>query len=138
MSQFPWKPLRLIRNVEQEIDRAFDELIVRPWGPGAAADWQPDIDLYETPELYLIEADVPGAAPESIHVSVDEHAVTISGSRASGTVERSARGVKVERRKGSFSRRFHLEHAVDTDLVEREHREGTLLLKIPKRKNAGG
>ena len=32
MSQFPWKPIRLSGDLEQQIDRAFDELIHRQWG----------------------------------------------------------------------------------------------------------
>jgi hypothetical protein len=39
-------PVRL----SQEVDRLFDELIYRPWGGSrsAEAEWQPQLDLYET------------------------------------------------------------------------------------------
>lgn len=134
MPQFPFKPFRL-RNLEQQIDQAFDELIHGKWGlspPGGG--WQPDIDLYETPDAYLVEADVPGVLPQDIHVNVGEHRLTISGSRHSSSIERSAQGVRLERRKGSFSRSFILEHPVDPQRVERTNEEGTLILRIPKRK----
>ncbi len=134
MSQFPRKPIRL-RNLEQQIDQAFDELIHGQWGLGApTSPWQPDIDIYETPDSYFVEADVPGVLLDEIHVEVDEHSLTISGWRRSGCVEKSAQGVCIERRKGSFSRRFSLEHAVDPHHVERENQAGTLMLRIPKQK----
>ncbi|MFQ5730390.1 MAG: Hsp20/alpha crystallin family protein [Planctomycetaceae bacterium] len=133
MSQFPWKPIRLPGNLEQQIDQAFDELIRRRWGMGPASSWQPEIDVYETADAYLVEADVPGVMPEDIRVDVDGHSLTISGLRRTATVEQSAHSVRVERRQGRFSRRFHLEHSVDPTRVKRTHTEGTLHLVIPKR-----
>lgn len=134
MADLPWKPLRL-RNLDQQIDQAFDELVRAKWGLGSSPPvWQPDIDLYETDDCYLIEADVPGVLPEDIHVAVNDNGVTISGSRHSGTIEQSAQGLRIERRKGSFSRRFVFPRPVDATQVQRVHHEGTLQLTIPKRK----
>jgi HSP20 family protein len=133
MSQYPWKPLRL-SNLEQQIDQAFDKLIHGIWksSPPSGA-WQPEIDVYETDDSYLVEADVPGVPPQDIRVEVDEHGLTISGWRHSSRIARSAQGVRIERQKGGFSRAFFLEHAVDPQRVERTHEEGTLVLRISKR-----
>jgi len=50
-------PLRL----SHEVDRLFDELIHRPWGIGRELQrWNPSIDLYETSEAFILEADLPG------------------------------------------------------------------------------
>ena len=132
MSELPWKLIRL-RNLEQQIDQAFDELIHRPWGLGSSASpWQPEIDIFETPDAYLVEADVPGVPPDEIRVEVDRHSLTISGCRRSARVEQSAQGICLERRKGSFSRRFALEQAVEPDQVEKSIHEGILTIRIPK------
>jgi HSP20 family protein len=132
MSELPWKLIRL-RNLEQQIDQAFDELIHRPWGlDSSASPWQPEIDLYETPEAYLVEADVPGVPAEGIHVEIDRHSLTISGSRRSARIEQSAQGICLERRKGSFYRRFTLQQAVDPEQVETMSHEGILTIRIPK------
>ena len=133
MPEFPFKPLRL-RNLEQQLEQAFDELV---YGQGRSGPptgpWQPAIDLYELPDCYLVEADVPGVAPEDLRVEVEEHGLTISGRRQSSSVERSAHGICIERRKGSFLRHFVLEHAIVPERVERQHQEGTLILRLPKR-----
>lgn len=135
MSQFPWKPIRLPASLDQQIELTFDELIHRQWGPRSpAAAWQPEIDVYETDDAYVVEADVPGVEPEEIHVDVDEHSLTISGARQGHVVEKSAHTVRVERHKGQFSRRFQLTHAVDPDRLQRTHKEGTLHLVLPKRR----
>jgi HSP20 family protein len=132
MSQLPWKPIRL-RNFDQQIDQAFDELIHGPWGlSSSASQWQLEIDIYEPPDSYLVEADVPGVPPDQIHVEVENHSLTISGCRHSARMEQSAQSICLERRKGSFFRRFVLEQAVDPQRVERTIHEGTLTLKIPK------
>jgi HSP20 family protein len=132
MSEFPWKLIRL-RNLEQQIDQAFDELIHRPWGlDSSASPWQPEIDIYDMPECYLVEADVPGVPPDEIRVEVDRHSLTISGCRRSARVEQSAQGICLERRKGSFYRHFTLEQAVDSEQVETTIHEGILTIRIPK------
>jgi HSP20 family protein len=129
---FPFKSLP-IRNLEQQIDQAFDELIHGKWGlTSRSIVWEPAIDVYETPQDYLVEADVPGVAPDDIQVRIEDQWLTISGERRSSQVEQSAHGVRIERRKGSFFRRFYLEHPVDPQCVERTDQEGTLLLRIPK------
>lgn len=131
MSHYPWKPIRL-ENLEQQIDCAFDDLIHRWWGVRPSADWQPDIDVYETAEAYLVEVDLPGVAADAIHVEIEKHALTITGTRSSETVEKTTQSVRVELRKGQFSRRFPLAHAVDPGAATRSHKEGTLHLVIPK------
>ncbi|KAA0139724.1 Hsp20/alpha crystallin family protein [Gimesia chilikensis] len=134
MSQLPWKPIR-VRNIEQQIDQAFDDLLHGQWGIcGPSGGWQPEIDIYETPDSYFVEADIPGVPTDEIHIEVTPHSLSISGWRQSGCVEKSAQGVCIERRKGSFFRRFPLEHAVDPHRVERENKAGTLTLRIPKQK----
>lgn len=136
MSQFPWKPIR-IGDLDRELDQAFDEFIHIPWGlnPSPPA-WQPEIDLYETEDRYVVEADLPGVRAEEVSIHVEEHALIISGTRHSTRMEQSAQGLRLERRMGSFFRRFPLEHAVDPERVEHTFQEGTLTLRIPKTKSA--
>lgn len=138
MVEFHWKPLRLLGNVDEQIDQAFDKLIHHPWGLSASAPvWQPDIDIYETADAYLVEVDVPGVSLDKIKVDVNDHWLKISGTRQSAGLSKSAQGVRIERRTGSFSRQFYLESAIDPSQVQREHQEGTLRLKLTKRKGPG-
>lgn len=132
----PRKPTRLIRDLEHQIDAMFDELIHEPWGRLAGAvEWQPEIDLYETEDAYILEADLPGVLPQDVEVRVDDHRLTIRGTRKSAELVDSAQGVFLERRHGSFSRRFSLEHAVDVEKIESRSEAGIYNVRLPKKKD---
>lgn len=137
MSLFPWKPLRLPVDLENQIEQIFSELIHEPWGrTERLASWEPEIDVYETEDAYLIEADLPGVSPQDVDVSAEEHWVTISGTRRSTSLIQSAQGVLLERRHGSFSRRIFLGHPVDAEHVTLRHQEGVFHIHLPKKKPA--
>ena len=88
MSQLPWKPIRL-RNLEQQIDQAFDELIHGQWGLcPPSGNWQPEIDIFETPDFYLVEADVPGVDPDEIRLAT----IRLRGEIGPGNLHRTSAG----------------------------------------------
>lgn len=58
-------PIRLPHAIE----RLFDEMIHRPWGfYRNVHGWNPSVDLYETAEAFILEADLPGVKPEDVKV----------------------------------------------------------------------
>ncbi len=135
MTEFSLKPIRVAFNLDRRIDEAFHDLINRHWGLVAQSElWQPDIDVYDAGDSYIVEADLPGVSPENLEITVESHAVTISGSRESSGIGRTAQGVSIERRFGKFARRFQLNEAVDSNSVEHEDAEG--LHRIHLRKSA--
>ena len=134
MDPIPWRPLRLSIDLERRIEQVFAELIDEPWGRlSAEKAWQPEIDLYETDDAYLIEADLPGVRPEDVTIEVQGQSVTISGQRRFESVTQSAHGVRLERKHGRFLRRFTLEQAIDSDRVTVERKEGTYCIHLPKK-----
>ena len=55
------------------MERLFDEMIHRPWGAGREArGWNPSVDLYETADAFVLEADLPGVGLENVKVEVPE------------------------------------------------------------------
>lgn len=63
-----------VPQLAQEVDRLFDELIHRPWGFRRAEEkeWSPQLDLYETEEAFILEADLPGVREEEVSVAVED------------------------------------------------------------------
>src|SRR5216110_2920517 len=61
-------------RLSQEVDRLFDELIYRPWGCShtGEAEWQPQLDLYETDTAFILEADLPGVEEKEVSVAVED------------------------------------------------------------------
>jgi len=136
MSLTPWKPHRLVRDLESQVDELFHELIYEPWGGTPEGnEWQPQIDIYETDDFYLIHADLPGVLPRSVEISVDNHWVTIRGIRKPLELVKAAQGVILERRQGSFSRKFFLEQAIEVERFESSYKEGIYEVRLPKKKD---
>jgi HSP20 family protein len=127
--------LPLPQQLSQEVDRLFDELIYRPWGSRAAretADWDPQLDLYETDTAFVLEADLPGVKEEDVKVSVEDGDLVLQGQR---TFERTHSGSNFhrhERRAGHFVRRLRLPASVDQAQIRAEFGSGVLRVTLPK------
>jgi HSP20 family protein len=99
-----WNPIRLrpdqlpLLRLDEQIDKAFDALLSAPW-LGVSAGWTPQIDVFETTDAFLVEADLPGVTLENLQVRVDGDEVTICGTRSETRREESSQGVvRIERR----------------------------------------
>lgn len=136
MSPSPMQPLRLSLDLDRRIEEAFEELIHTPWGREFAASlWQPAIDVYETDDLYFIEADLPGVTPGQVDIRAEGARLTLSGTRDAVTsgLSRTGRTLLLERRQGQFCRTIEFEHPVDTGHIEMHFDQGTLRIRVPKR-----
>ena len=124
---------RQFAELTEEVDRLFDELIHHPWGVARKAQAGiPSIDLYETPEALVLEADLPGVRPEDLRLEVQGSELVLEGER---TFERGQVGRRVhcqERYRGSFVRRMRLPAFVDKDRIRAEFSNGVLRVILPK------
>lgn len=138
MAGLPWKPIKLLSDLNREIEETFSQLIYEPWGKAVehATPWEPAIDVYETDDAYLIEADLPGVAAENVELRLQGSLVTLCGSRRSITLTKSGRSVWVERGQGRFCRTFHLDSPVDTEHIETRCEQGIYHVRLPKKKRA--
>jgi|GEM_PF-97660 len=143
----PWRrefaaPLQALQT---ELNRLFDEY----WNParfapqGAAspamdlepANWTPDIDLVETPDAFVLTAEVPGVEPSSIDLSVTGNVLTLRGVKPADE-EATSSGVLRERRFGPFHRQVALSGEVNFENVQAEARNGVLRIRLPKQEAA--
>jgi HSP20 family protein len=116
-----WDPIRDLLAIQQRLDR---------FAPGPAG-WAPPVDVYETPERYVITAELPGLTRDDIDIKLHEGRLTVAGTRR----ERASaceQYHRVERGHGSFSRTFHLPYAIDESTVTADLRDGVLTITCPK------
>jgi HSP20 family protein len=99
-------------------------------------DWMPAVDVKEDDQAYLVKADIPGVPPEDIEVTLDKGVLTIRGERKSEKREERDNFHRIERYRGTFSRRLALPDAADADGVTADMKDGVLNLRIPKREKA--
>ena len=129
-----WDPFRHVSALRNEIDRNLNEPFLR-----APSLWQRDgvafslaLDVAEDEDEFIVQASLPGVAPEDIEVTLDEQTLTISG-KMSQTEELDEKQYHLrERRFGSYARSITLPVAVDVDMVEAVNENGILTLHLPK------
>lgn len=90
-------------------------------------------EALETPDSYLLYAELPGAARESIDVQVEKDEVRISARREPSPPP-EAKMLLSERRGGDWERRFALPQAVDSQRAQARYNNGILELCLPKLK----
>jgi len=123
---------RLIRY--SPLDRVFE----RAFGPGilfngesSAADGSIKLDVVETPEAFVVKADLPGIAKDKIEVNVEDRNVTI-GAEFLSAVDANGKALWQERSFGKLSRAIRLPEPVDANAAQATHVDGVLQLTLPK------
>ena len=114
---------------------------LNPWfevNRGAAANsWTPPADVWETPTDYRIDLEIPAVRAEDVDVTVDDGILVISGKRARTELREAAdKAYRMERRHGTFARRFRLPDDADTDGISARINDGVLALTVAKREEA--
>ncbi len=143
MTSSRWNPIRLrpdqlpLQRLDEQIDKAFDALLSAPWLSDSAG-WMPQVDVFETADAFVIEADLPGVSPDNLQVQIDGDEVTICGTRSEARRDESSQGVvRIERRRGSFCRTLSLGQTIATDDVQISHERGVFRIRLPKLQQEG-
>lgn len=120
------------------IDSLFNDI----FGDNYYSSRVPAVDVYETAENYVVEAEVAGYEEKDISVSVEKHVLTVSSNDKElkkVNQEESKEEKKEERNylvreisKPSFSRSFTLPEDVDEDNISAETKSGVLKIVLPK------
>lgn len=135
MPREPWKPIRRLGNLREQLEETFAELLHEPWSTAPAReDWRPAIDIYETLDAYHVEADLPGVRPQDVQIRLEGRRLTICGSRTSDVSRSHEQGIHVERSYGTFCRTFLLDHPVDARAIEGRWENGIYHIRIPKKR----
>lgn len=98
--------------------------------------WNPPVDLQETENEYILQADVPGLKREDIELTAIDNTLTIHGKREQETREEGKNLHRMERLYGEFHRTFELPGGFDASKVEATLRDGVLRVRLPKREES--
>jgi len=122
-------------HLPREVERLFDEMIHRPWGfCREIRGWNPSIDLYETEDAFVLEADLPGVKPEDVKVEAGNGDLVITGWRTLEKSRSDGQFHTMERSSGNFIRRIKLPQSIKKDAIEAEFHDGVLRVKLTKAK----
>jgi HSP20 family protein len=127
-------PVRL----SEELERMFEEIIHRPWGLARElGPWNPSVDLRETPEAFVLEADLPGVKGEDVKVEVHDGDLVLQGRRILEQSHSNGKFHTMERCSGEFIRRMRLPESIDKEAIQAEFKDGVLCVILPKMKKRG-
>lgn len=126
--------LFFLSRFQAEVDRLFQEAVKLSEGSlPSGGEWQPSLDVVETPSSVTILAELPGLAASDLQVTVRGTLVTLSGTKS--TPRPGAQRIKfhcMERGHGRFSREIHLFSPVNTHQGTARLADGLLTIEFPK------
>lgn len=126
-----WDPWRELFLMPREISQLFnDDLGGAGSSAGTPTVYLP-LDIRQTDSEFILEASVPGFAPEQIDVVAEQGTLTIRGERRMET-EEQGRYLRRERRQSSFLRQLSLPSEVNESEITAHFENGILRVRIPR------
>ncbi len=131
MTAVRYQPWTLIDRLHRQLDQALADDAGETTG-GAGLTWIPQVDIREESDRFLLFADVPGVEPKDIHITAEKGVLTIRGEKRAHPGQQQNGWQRLERRSGSFLRRFTLPEGANVDAITARHVHGVLEVAIPK------
>jgi len=126
-----WEPFR---ELEEEMERLFEEWPSRPWTRRALVvrEWAPRVDMFDHVDKVIVKAELPGVKKEDIEISVAGGVLTIKGERRAEEEVKDEDYYCCERFRGTFYRAIQLPTDVETERIEADYTDGILEITLPK------
>jgi len=90
----------------------------------------PAVNIFETKDGFVLEAEMPGVNKEGLEITLDGSALTLVGRRSD--VAPQTEPIYQESRPTHFRRVFELDPALDTAKIDARMEQGVLTLSLPK------
>jgi HSP20 family protein len=133
MAVIRWRPFSEMSNLQREMNRMFDSFMRMPdEEEGFRGTWSPEIDIKETADAIVIQADLPGMKKDEIKLQIRDNTLQISGEKKMQEEKKGETYHRVERVYGSFRRTFTLPTMVDSSKIQAIYKDGVLHLTLPK------
>ena len=103
-----------------------------PPGPARAGAWQPSVDVYRTPDGWLVKGDLAGVRPEDLSLTIQGPRLTLRGARHDCTLAEGCSHYRLEISYSQFERTIELPDNLERAHITTEFCEGMLLVRIRK------
>ena len=119
---------QLNERMRRMLEQTFGGLLDEPAG------WIPAVDVEETEDAYVLEAELPGVKREDVNIEVSGNEIAITGE----IKQREREGVlrRRTRRVGQFEFRVSLPGEVNPEGVDAKLNDGVLTVRVPKAERA--
>lgn len=131
-----WDPFRDFSKAQEQVNRFLEDAFLRRASDSSLTTWAPEVDIHETEDELVLEADLPGIEEKDLDIRVENNMLTVRGERKFEKKVNEENYLRVERAYGSFSRSFSLPHTINAEAIKAEYRNGVLTIHVPKREEA--
>ena len=109
------------------------------WGenlfPNVEQDWNltPAVNIIESDQEFKVEVAAPGLDKEHFKVNVEKNILEISAEKKDESETKNKKYLRREFRYSEFRRTFSLPSYVEAEKIKATHKDGVLMVEIPKR-----
>lgn len=92
----------------------------------------PAVEITETPQAFLVTAELPGLTAEDVTVEFEDGMLTIRGEKTEKRDQQDKQFHVTERTYGAFRRAFAFPSTLNAEALEANFIDGVLTVKLPK------
>ncbi len=129
-----WEPFDLMTDFQNEVNRLFHRSLHKK--NGWEKTFEPEVDVLDEKDGFVIKADLPGVKKDDIEVKVEGRVVTLKGERKEEKETREKSSFTSERFYGTFTRMLELPADVKAEQVKAVYKDGVLEITLPKTEGA--
>jgi HSP20 family protein len=126
-----WDPFRELEDMSSRLNRVFARSAISDEAL-KGVDFTPSINVSETPQAYLIKAELPGVKKEDVNLTVENGLLTLRGERKYESEHKDEKVHRVESSYGSFMRQFRVPEDASAEGIEASYKDGVLNVRLPK------
>jgi HSP20 family protein len=94
--------------------------------------WEPPVDIYETDDSFVVNAELPGIESKDVRIEIFESVLSISGERRFEAACSRESYHRLEGTRGRFHRIFALPESLNNTETRAQLKDGVLQVIIPK------
>ena len=125
-----------MQELEQWRNRLMQSGVQNPLQGGDAENtarlWAPVVDVSETKDAIVLEAELPGIKKDEIDIQLNGDTLVLRGERKFEQTQRGEQFHRIERQYGAWQRSFQIEVPIDAQNVAANYENGVLTVTLPK------
>jgi HSP20 family protein len=94
--------------------------------------WKPNVDILETDEGFVLNAEIPGLKREDVSLTLKDDILTLKGEKKRESTTDKDNYQLNERKFGQFSRSFILPDFIESEKIRTSFKDGLLRVSILK------
>lgn len=121
-------------QIESKFEKTIQDLfrLITPAFVLSERNWEPQMDIYETPDEIIILVEIAGVDKENFELEINSKAMKINGRRNAIPRSENSTYRLAEIRYGKFERILFFPAPIDMDKVKASYLDGLLHVRLPK------